>query len=82
MHVSAGYPCIRCGQMRIVSKTWKETVTTLGMSSVLTHTTLICPDSACQKIVELEFAVQKEKRDALHDAQVARMIALKKKRKK
>jgi len=53
--------CIRCGEQRVPLKTWEERVG----NSVITHTTNVCPDAVCQKIVEEEFAVQKAKSDLL-----------------
>ncbi len=41
-------PCIRCGTERIDGKTWKEKSGT----SVVIYTKTICPDSACQKILD------------------------------
>ncbi|MBI2036100.1 hypothetical protein HYT17_00470 [Candidatus Microgenomates bacterium] len=51
--------CIRCGKERVVAKKWKEYVGT----SLLTHTQTICPDVACQKLVDKELASLKEKRE-------------------
>jgi len=51
--------CIRCGKERVFAKKWKEY---LG-KSLLTHTRTICPDVACQKLVDKELAAQKEKRE-------------------
>jgi len=49
--------CIRCGKQRVAVKTWEERVG----NSLLTHTLNSCPDPACQKIVEEDFAVSKAK---------------------
>lgn len=69
-------PCIECGQQRIDGKSWKEKV---GIS-VLTYTQTICPDSACQKLVEKAFADKKEKSELLArkklEAKLAREKAL------
>lgn len=54
-------PCIRCGKTRVVAKVWKEYVG----KSLVTYTETVCPDPACQKIVEEEFAAQREKRERL-----------------
>lgn len=40
--------CIRCGTMRILDKTWSETI---GISKV-TYTQSVCPNGECQKAVE------------------------------
>lgn len=50
--------CIRCGRERIFKKTWKEYLGT----SLLTYTRTVCADAACQKIVDKQIALQKEKR--------------------
>ena len=50
-------PCIECGKERIEGKTWKEKVGT----SVLIYTQTVCPDKECQKIVDKEIALRKEK---------------------
>jgi len=54
-------PCIRCGKERIVSKTSKEK---MGNSVIITTQT-VCPDPACQKLVEKELARQNEKKLAM-----------------
>ena len=41
-------PCIRCGKQRIDGKSWKEKSGT----SIVTHTNTICPDAACQKVLD------------------------------
>ncbi len=41
-------PCVRCGTERIDGKTWKEK----NGTSVVIYTKTICPDSACQKILD------------------------------
>lgn len=53
--------CIRCGKERVTSKVWTETVG----RSVATHTQTICPDPACQKIIDEELAARREKRELL-----------------
>ena len=58
-------PCTRCGKERIKSKTWKETVTNYMNTTVVVHTETVCPDPECQKIVEKDLVVQKEKRDVI-----------------
>ena len=59
MQKQKGSPCIRCGKERVFEKTWKEYVGT----SLLTYTRSVCADVACQKIVDAQIALQKEKRD-------------------
>lgn len=41
-------PCIKCGKERVDGKSWKERVGT----SVITHTSTVCPNPHCQKIVD------------------------------
>ena len=53
--------CSRCGKKRINKKTWKETVGT----SVITYTETVCPDKACQKIVESDNLAKHKKREML-----------------
>ena len=62
MQKQMGSQCIRCGRQRVFEKTWKEYLGT----SVLTYTRTVCVDNACQKIVDEQLAMQKEKR-ALHE---------------
>ncbi|MEK7617111.1 MAG: hypothetical protein AAB414_03580 [Patescibacteria group bacterium] len=54
-------PCIECGKQRIDGKTWKSKIGT----SVLIYTQTICPDPACQKLVDQAIAKRKEKNDLL-----------------
>lgn len=55
-------PCIRCGKMRIIGKTWTEKVS----GSLVTHTLTVCPDPECQRVVENQL---QNKRDKLADTQ-------------
>lgn len=48
--------CIRCGKLRILDRTWIEYI---GISKV-TYTQSVCPDTACQKLVD---ETLKERRD-------------------
>jgi hypothetical protein len=73
MKKSTDSVCIRCGKLRIVAKTWKEQT----KGGVVVHTLTVCPDPACQKIVEQQFANQKEKRDAIEKDKQDRAAALK-----
>lgn len=52
-------PCIRCGKLRIIDKVWKEY---LG-NSLIINTRTICPDADCQRIVDEDIAVRREKRE-------------------
>lgn len=58
-------PCTRCGNERVAGKTWKEIVDFGGRKTTLTHTDWVCTDPKCQKIVENQLFVQKEKRVGL-----------------
>lgn len=51
--------CIRCGKVRIFKKKWKEV---LEKGPSIIHTETVCPDAECQKIVEANFALMREKR--------------------
>ncbi|MBI4099872.1 hypothetical protein HY440_02590 [Candidatus Microgenomates bacterium] len=53
-------PCVRCGKQRITLRKWKEKIKTASGISEVSYEETICPDPACQKIVE---AKQKELRD-------------------
>lgn len=50
-------PCIRCGKLRIVSKTWKEKI----VGSEVTYTETVCPDRECQKIVDAQLQDKKDR---------------------
>ena len=67
--------CSRCGKPRIVAKTWKERI----KGSVDIHTSTVCPDAACQKIVDGKLAAQKQKREALEKEKMQRAQAKKNK---
>ena len=67
--------CIRCGKPRIVAKTWKERIK--GSTDI--HTSTVCPDSACQKIVDGKLAVQRQKREAMEKERIQRAQAQKRK---
>lgn len=54
-------PCVRCGKERVISKTWKEKL----YDSVIINTQTVCPDSDCQKKVNLENKKQQDKYTAL-----------------
>ncbi len=54
-------PCIRCGKQRIDGKSWKSN----SGNSIITHTQTICPDSACQQIVDRGTAERKEKAELI-----------------
>ncbi len=71
--------CIRCGKDRVVAKTWKEKVETAVGITVWVHTDMVCPDGVCQKLVEKELAMRKEKKEAIRVASEERAQLRKKK---
>jgi len=50
--------CIKCGNLRVFSRQWKDKFN--GKGSVITHTESVCPDVECQKIVDAKFAELRE----------------------
>lgn len=50
--------CSRCGKTRILSKSWTEKRDT----STLKYTLSLCPDEACQKLVERDNDEREKKR--------------------
>lgn len=70
--------CFRCGKPRIQGKTWKEKT----KGGVITHTAYACPDPACQKIINQQFAEQKVKREAIEKDRQERALASKNDRQK
>lgn len=56
-------PCIRCGNERVSSKTWKEYVAVYGRTSVVIHEEFVCTNRDCQKVVERQFSEQKAQRE-------------------
>jgi hypothetical protein len=57
-------PCIRCGKERI---TLKEKVVKVGSSGgTMTYIQTICPDKACQKVVDAGIAEAAEKKNAIN----------------
>lgn len=54
-------PCIRCGKERKIVKTWKEKIGT----SVIVNTESVCPDPACQKLVESDNKKYRERQAAM-----------------
>jgi hypothetical protein len=55
-------PCIRCGKPRIFKKSWSEVN---GNSPILTHILSVCPDKACQAILDADLKAKEEKRKLL-----------------
>lgn len=45
-------PCIRCGKERVDGKTWKGKTSISTITYILT----VCPDAACQKILDKTIA--------------------------
>lgn len=71
-------PCIRCGKERIIAKSWKEQVG----RSLLTYTTNICPDAACQKLIDKELKNRNDHLDAIHASSLLRKEENKRNRRK
>lgn len=65
--------CIRCGKDRILGKTWVEKLQTYNGISLLEHTEMICPDKECQKVVDNDHRIKKEKADQMKADKEARM---------
>lgn len=66
-------PCIRCGKLRIVAKSWSEKVG----ESLITYTRTVCPDSECQKLVDLELQKKKDKMTAIQNRSLERRKIIK-----
>lgn len=64
-------PCARCGKERVDGKTWEGKIG----ASVVVYTLTICPDRACQKIVEKEIAERKAKNASIIAAKQAAKLA-------
>lgn len=64
-------PCTRCGKERIVSRVWEERITTFSGYITETRSDNICPDKECQKLVEKELEVQREKRERIKQKKTA-----------
>ena len=58
-------PCTRCGNERIISKSWEETVKTFYGTTMVVHTLTVCPNRECQKIVEEQLATQRIKQEII-----------------
>ena len=69
--------CIRCGKQRIVGKTWKEKIN--GSTVVFTQT--VCPDPECQKIVEEQLQLKKDKLNDIHQKSLERRKTIKRTKK-
>ncbi len=54
-------PCIKCGKERLDGKTWKEK----NGTSVIVHTSTVCPDAECQKNVDKDIEERRAKADML-----------------
>lgn len=62
MNKKAMNPCTRCGQERVMQKTWEEDqISITGKVHSVSFGQTICPNPDCQKIVEEEIKVQEEK---------------------
>lgn len=66
MNKAFSNPCSRCGKERILLKKWIEEIPTFSNKMLkITRATNICPDVECQKIVDADLTVQKQKRDKI-----------------
>jgi hypothetical protein len=74
MQTTIHNPCTRCGRERVISRTWKEDVKTYSGTSSVVHVDTMCPDPACQKLVDDQLAVQKEKRMVIAQNQKRRVL--------
>lgn len=54
-------PCIRCGRERVVARIWEEKID----GSLITNTETVCPDPACQKLVNIDIKRQQDKHAAI-----------------
>jgi len=70
-------PCIRCGKSRIVGKTWKEKIS----GSLVVFTQTVCPDPECQKIVDEQLQIKKDKLADIHQKSLERRKTIKRVRK-
>ena len=75
MNKVATNPCIRCGQERIIAKSWKQDIETYSGTSVVSFTQTICPDRACQVLVDKELASQLKKREVIRNEREQRLLA-------
>ena len=64
-------PCVNCGKERIDGKTWEGKI---GASPV-TYTMTVCPDPACQKLVDKAIADRKAKSAAIVKAKEEAKLA-------
>lgn len=70
--------CIRCGKIRIESKRWTEVI----KGSSFTYTQNICPDGACQEVVNLQMQEKQEKTAAFQQKSAERKKILSESRKR
>lgn len=62
--------CIRCGQHRVISRTWKEK----AGNSTVTTTEMMCPTPECQKEVDRDNKRQRDRSAALKLKSEQRML--------
>lgn len=65
--------CTRCGKERIVGSKVSEQVEIYSGPSTVVRTQMICPDPACQAIVEQELEEQRAKRAQFKKESEARL---------
>lgn len=69
-------PCIRCGKIRIVGKSWNEYID----KSLISYTMTICPDPKCQKIVDKQIKNREKEIKTLHRESLKRRKGVREKR--
>jgi len=70
-------PCIRCGKVRVFSRELKEEIQTAAGVSLVLHTQTVCPDPACQKIVEAKLAALRKQAEEIQERFLLRARAKK-----
>ncbi len=65
VNLSGTTNCIRCGKPRIFKRRWKDRVD--GKGQIVTHEEYVCPDRACQKIVDTKFEEMRNRRLGLEN---------------
>jgi len=68
--------CTRCGQVRTVTKTYREHIGSFFVVSSLTA----CPDAKCQAIVDIQLAKEQAFRDEMQLASERRLAEAKERR--
>ncbi len=72
--------CIRCGEMRLVSKKWAEKVRTPAGEFEVRHTETVCPNKECQELVDDILGERQLKKEEMALRKSARMAEIKARR--